>query len=338
MGEALRAPEPVRLRIGAAAYDCQPGESVLQALLRQGAEIAYSCKKGVCLACLMRCTGGAPGAGAQAGLKDTLRAQGYFLACQSQPAGDLELAPAADADLFVPAEAVAVNALSANVRQLLLKPTTPFDYRPGQFVNLRGAGGIVRSYSLASHPHGTDLLELHVRGYKNGAMSGWIFERLRPGNRVEIQGPNGSCFYLPGDRAQPILLIGTGTGLAPLLGILRDALVHGHTGPIRLYHGSSSEAGLYMAETLAALAARAPQFRYARCVSRGGADGASRAGRADDLAFAEQPDLASWRVFICGNPPMVASAKKRAYLAGARLEDIHADAFEVRDLRRWPRS
>lgn len=334
----LCAPQPARLRVGAAAYDCQPGESVLQALLRQGADIPYSCKKGVCLTCLMRCTGGDPGETARSGLKETLRAQGYFLACQSHPEGDLDLAPPAEADLFIPAEVAAIKDVSAGVRQLFLTPLAPFEYRPGQFVNLRGAGGIVRSYSLASHPRETGTLELHVRRHKNGAMSGWIFDGLRAGERIEIQGPNGNCFYLPREGTQPLLLIGTGTGLAPLLGILRDALGHGHAGPIRLYHGSRTAAGLYMGETLAALAARAPNFAYARCVSGDGAAGSLRAGRADDLAFADLPALAGWRVFICGNPPMVASAKKRAYLAGAGLEDIHADAFELRDLRRQPRS
>jgi len=286
----------------------------------------------------MRCTGGDPGDAARSELKETLRALGYFLACLSQPAGDLDIAPAEDADLFIAAEVAAVADLSAEVRQLFLKPLAPFAYRPGQFINLRRAGGLVRSYSLASHPDDGDALELHVRRYENGAMSSWIFDSLEAGARVEIQGPNGNCFYVPQDGTQPLLLIGTGTGLAPLLGIVRDALFHGHTGPIRLYHGSRTADGLYLADALAALSARAPNFTYARCVSAGAANGDLRAGRADDLAFADQPALAGWRVFICGNPPMVASAKKRAYLAGAGLQHIHADAFEVRDLRRRPRT
>ena len=331
------APQPVRLRIGAANYDCQPGESVLDALLRQGAAIPYSCKKGVCLSCLMRCTGGDPGDAARAELRDTLRASGYFLACRSQPAGDLDIAPAAEAGLFVPAEVSGVAALSADVRQVLLRPSAPFDYRPGQFINLRGAGGIVRSYSLASHPQEGETLELHVRRYKNGVMSSWIFEGMTAGARVDVQGPNGSCFYISGDGTMPLLLIGTGTGLAPLLGIVRDALAHGHTGPIRLYHGSRHPAGHYLRDALRSLADRAANLTYVPCVSGGAADGAFRPGRADDLAFADQPSLSGWRVFICGNPPMVASAKKRAYLAGANLHDIHADAFEVRELRRRPR-
>ena len=330
MAVPVYAPQPVRLRIGAADHDCRPGESVLDALLRQGVTVPYSCKKGVCLSCLMRCSGGDPGEAARSELKDTLRAAGYFLACRSQPEDDLDIAPAAEAGLFIPAEVTGVADLSADVRQVLLRPLESFDYRPGQFVNLRGGGGVVRSYSLASHPGKGDTLELHVRRYKNGVMSRWIFGGLAAGARVEIQGPNGNCFYVPGDATAPILLIGTGTGLAPLLGIVRDALFHGHKGPIRLYHGSRHPTGLYLWETLTALAAGAANVTYVPCVSGGAAIEGMRPGRADDLAFADHPSLSGWRVFICGNPPMVASAKKRAYLA-----KINKKSDSPENSKRW---
>ena len=62
-----------------------------------------------------------------------------------------------------------------------------------------------------------------------------------------------------------------------------------------------------------------------------------RAGRVDSAVFSDLPGLADWRVFICGSPPMVEKAKNTAYLAGAAIADIHADPFELRDLRRKPR-
>lgn len=334
------AVRPVRLRFGQTVYDCRPGESVLKALLRQGVEVPYSCGKGACFTCLLRCVGGSPGAKAQEELKETLRLQGYFLACQCVPEADLEIARADDAELFVPTEVASLRDLSCDVRQVMLRPFGPFEYHPGQFINLRGPAGLVRSYSLASLPESDGMIELHVRRYDNGAMSGWIFDGLARGQRIDIQGPNGSCFYVPGNPAQPLLLIGTGTGLAPLLGIARDALFRNHGGPIRLYHGSRTRGGLYMDEPLKALAAAQANFTYVACASRDESDeedGGLRRGRADDVAFADLPSLAGWRVFLCGYPPMVAEAKKRAYLAGARLQDILADPFELRDLRRQPR-
>jgi len=254
------------------------------------------------------------------------------------PETDLDIAPPAHDGLFMPAEVVSLRDFSPEVRQLRLRSLERFDYRPGQFINLRGPGGLVRSYSLASLPESGPELELHVRRYDNGAMSGWIFDGLRPGERVEIQGPNGACFYLPGDAAQPLLLVGTGTGLSPLLGIVRDALARGHRGPIRLYHGSRTRWGLYMDGMLREMSGTHGNFTYAPCVSRDTQEDGLRRGRADDLAFADQASLGGWRVFLCGYPPMVLAAKKRAYLAGARLQDICADPFELRDLRRQPRA
>jgi len=336
-GRAAAAAPPVRLRLGGGSYDCRPDESVLQALRRQGVEVPHACEKGVCFTCLLRCTGGSPGGKAQAGLRDSLRLQGFFLACQCLPESDLEIAPAAADDLFVAAEVASLRDFSREVRQLRLRPLARFEYRPGQFINLRGPGGLVRSYSLASLPESDPALELHVRRHDNGAVSGWIFDRLQPGQRVEIQGPSGACFYVPGDPTQPLLLVGTGTGLSPLLGIAREALSRGHRGPIRLYHGSRTRWGLYLDGPLRALAASHPNFDYVPCASRDAAAGLRRR-RADDAAFADLPSLSGWRVFLCGNPPMVAAARKRAYLAGARLQDIYGDPFELRDLRRRPRA
>jgi NAD(P)H-flavin reductase len=163
-------------------------------------------------------------------------------------------------------------------------------------------------------------------------MTTWIFQDLRPGERVEIRGPNGSCFYTEDRPEQPLLLIGTGTGLAPLMGIARDALNKGHTGPIHLYHGTRDPAGLYQKLELEWWATQYQNFQFVPCLSGTEVPRDCRMGRTEEVAFAEQPDLSGWRVFLCGCPPMVHAAKKRAYLAGAALAEIHADPFELRDL------
>ena len=81
-------------------------------------------------------------------------------------------------------------------------------------------------------------------------MSGWFHDDAHIGERVSVLGPSGDCFYVPGKEEQPLLLVGTGTGLAPLYGILRDALRHGHRGPIHLFHGALHKGGLYLVEEL----------------------------------------------------------------------------------------
>ena len=134
----------------------------------------------------------------------------------------------------------------------------------------------------------------------------------------------------PGNPRQGMLLICTGTGLAPLAAIARDALDAGHTGPVHLYHGSGSADGLYLQGALRELAARHSSFHYVPCVSREAAPAGCRSGRADDMALTDHADLTGWRIFLSGNAAMVHAAKRAVYLAGADLSHIHADPFEQR--------
>lgn len=322
-----------KLTFEGAVFDTDGSETVLDVLLRQGVDATHSCKKGVCQACLVRSKNVAPPARAQEGLKPTLREQGYFLACMCPVSCDMAIVAARAADLFGRAVVVSKKTLGGDVCRLRLEPATALYYHAGQFVNLRRPDGLTRSYSLASVPHADPILELHVRRMKNGRMSSWIFDELDVGHPIDFYGPSGSCFYLPGREHGNLLLVGTGTGLAPLVGIARDALQSGHLGGVHLYHGSATVAGLYLDRELRSLAERFTNFRYTPCLDgEEQAPGCAR-GRANDLAFAAHPKLRGYRVYLCGAPAMVSTAKRTAYLAGAALEDIHADPFELADVR-----
>lgn len=314
-------------------YSCREGESVLDACLRQGVNLPFSCRSGVCQACLQRAVDGTLPPGSQKGLKPGLVEKNYFLPCVCRPSQRLEFAPPVDDDLYFPAQVVAKVALSPDLVRIQLEPSRALDYRAGQFVNLRRADGVCRSYSLASVPGQDACLELHVRRLKNGAMSNWLVDELEVGAEIDLQGPTGDCFHAPQSAAQNLLLIGTGSGLAPLVGIVRTALATGHAGQIHLYHGSSTRAGLYLVDELRALAARHPNFHYTPCVSREAADGFVRPGRADTVAFAHHPALAGWRVHLAGHPGMVEAASAHAARAGAQADQILADAFVLKELR-----
>ena len=112
------------IRFAGADYDCAPGETVLDALLRHGLALAHSCRKGVCLSCTLRTPDGGVPAGAQAGLRPTLAAQGYFLPCLFAPEDDLSVAACDDA-LFGRARVTAVDLISPSVARVRLDPATP---------------------------------------------------------------------------------------------------------------------------------------------------------------------------------------------------------------------
>jgi CDP-4-dehydro-6-deoxyglucose reductase, E3 len=302
----------------------QEGETVLEAVLRSGIAIPHACRAGACRSCLMRTIRGNPTEAAQAGLRDTLRARGYFLACMSRPTEDLQVESAGD-EVRRGAQLVEMESLSHNVLRVHLRTAEPIEYRPGQFITLLRPDGLARSYSLASLPH-EDRLELHVRLLPHGRMSQWLHAEAQSGDPVWVQGPDGDCFYMPGQPEQPLLLAGTGTGLAPLYGIVRDALAHGHTGPIRLFHGALDPSGLYLGNELRALEAAHPQFRYIACVLNGEAPGLVT-GPIDKVIAAHVPQLKGWRGFLCGDPAIVTHLRKRLFLSGMNMRDIHADSF-----------
>ncbi len=308
-------------------YQCEPGESVLDCLIRQGVSVNYSCKAGVCQSCMMVAVEGKPTSASQVGIKETLKAQNHFLICSCMPETDMQVAVPDRAGSSFNSTVLSLDRLSADVVRLRLVRPDYYDYLPGQFLNLTNDAGVTRSYSLASVPDLDDFLELHIRHVPGGLVSGWVADKLQVGDTVTISQAAGQCSYLPGREAQSLLLVGTGTGLAPLVGIVRDALQQGHSGPIHLYHGSSTAAGLYLVSELFAMDETNTVFHYHPCVSRETPSQGMQSGRAANVALETFAQLSGWRVFLCGREDMVKTVQKKSFLAGAAMQDIFADPF-----------
>jgi len=314
------------IRFEGRCFTLAPGETVLEGLERQGEGVPSSCRAGVCQSCVLRAVGGEVPAAAQHGLRETLRAQGYFLSCKCRPEGPLEVERGNAVGRFR-ATVASVEALNARVARLRVECEPAPAYFAGQFMNLVHPSGQMRSYSVASVGALESWLEFHVGLIPGGVMSTWVHEEIALGDTLEIVGPQGNCFYVAQNPEQPLFLLGTGTGLAPLYGIARDALAQGHQGPIHLFHGSLRREGLYLVEALRAMAAEWPQFQYHPCVLEGdGADGIEVAA-IDTLAFERIPDLKGWRVFLCGPPDLVKKMQRATFLKGASMQEIFADAF-----------
>lgn len=309
------------------SYALETGETVLDGLLRQGVNLPHSCKGGVCHSCLVRASQGKVPDKAQQGLRDTYRAQGYFLACMCEPEDDLVVLPIDAAAIKVPARIESIGPLNSTVARVTVHSSQPFGYRPGQYVSVFRQDGHVRSYSLASVPEEDEQLEFHVARVPGGKMSEWIHSGDALGQHVELLGPVGNCFYLAGNPGQPLFLAGTGTGLAPLYGIVRDALRQRHTGPVHLFHGSVRPEGLYLVEKLRAMTEHFPNFRYYPCtLESNGVPGIANAA-IDQYALSTLGKLNGFKVYLCGNPDIVRLLQRKAFLAGASLSAIYADAF-----------
>ena len=314
------------VRFEGASYTLNEGESVLSGLLRHGVPVNYSCQAGVCGTCMMKVIGGAVPARAQSGIKDSWKSQGFFMTCVCVPEEDLELA-ALGSEFRFTAVIGSLKPLSNDVVQASLVPETPIDFRAGQYLTVVRQDGLARSYSVASLP-GDSELQLHIRKVPNGRMSGWFHAEAQSGDRVTLLGPSGECFYVSGREDQPLLLVGTGTGLAPLYGIVRDALLQGHRGPIHLFHGALHKAGLYLVQELFELSRQYKQFHYTPAVLKGEkTDDGVEIGVMDQVVASRIPDPTGWRGFVCGDPGFVQDMKKKLFLAGIASRDLYADAF-----------
>ena len=316
----------VILKYGEREYSCHEGETILEAMLRQKVDLSYGCQQGVCQTCLLRSDISPPDY-AQKNLTNNQRSKNYFLACQWKPEQDISLVPLASHD-FVNGYVVSKSLLSKDVLSLTLELHNPFEFYAGQFVNLKKSEQVIRSYSIASIPNQLNTIEFHIRLFKKGQFSQWAFNELVLGDVIAVSEPKGNCIYSSESTDESLLLIGTGTGLAPLSGIVTDALEHRHSGRIHLFHGAHYSEGLYLNARLTQLSEQYENFYYTGCVSREEAS-VFFSGRANDKAFSQYPDLKGWRVFVCGNPEMVKVSQKQAILNGVSCGHVFSDAFIV---------
>jgi len=317
------------IKIGENSYSCESEETVLDSLLRQGVDISYACKKGTCHSCMVRCTDGAPPEKAQRDLKDTLRNQNYFLSCLCIPERDMTIRLPKQSELFSEGTVVVNEMLNRNTILLIVECQDILEYKAGQFVNLQREDGLTRSYSIANTPQESKTLEFHIRRLPGGQFSEWVHDNVKVGDTLAVSEPQGHCFYIPERKEQGVLLVGTGSGLAPLVGILNDALAQGHSGPIQLFHGSSEKEDLYRIDEMRALSDKYENFSYTPCISGKDVPEGFEHGRANSVALEKVTDLKDWRVFLCGHPDMIMDMKTQVFLKGVSIADIYTDAFLV---------
>ncbi len=310
-------------------YELREHESVLDALMRGGADITFSCRKGSCQTCLLRAVEGNPGASAQRGVRPELAQTAHFMPCVCHPAEDMVVERPDYSAMFMNAILSEKTALSPTVTRLRIEPERNLGWTPGQYINIRRPDGLVRSYSIASIEEVDYFLEVHVRRVDDGEMSRWIHDELEPGAFFDLQGPLGNCTYDAAFAERPLIMVATGTGIAPLYGVVRDALRRGHQAPIWLYHGERDARELYLDDELQALADAHDNFHYVPCVSGDEVPEGMFAGRVTDRVFKlDHPDAAGHVVYLCGNPEMVYDARYHAVGAGVARADILADPFE----------
>lgn len=316
------------------SYQCRDDETVLDALMRQGVDLSFSCRKGSCHVCLLQCSEGKVSAESQKNLSPVYVNEGYFLPCQCRPENDLVINEVDHGKLYSTAYVHKKEILSDNVCRLILESDRITDFHAGQFINLsRPSDGVSRSYSIANLPNDNGHIELHIQRMQEGELSNWIFNELHEQDEVQIQGPNGSCIYQLDSLHDPILMVATGTGLAPILGILRDAINNGHIGDIHLYHEVRSNKDLYYDDFLRDLSGTISNFNYYPCIPVANSVDAPSHDVTINLLRANYPSLCGWMVYLAGSNTMVSTVGSHVIGQGVLKSRVFSDAFDLKDLR-----
>ncbi|MDQ7091890.1 MAG: FAD-binding oxidoreductase [Methylococcales bacterium] len=313
-------------------YDCRENETVLDTLLRENVSIPHGCRQGVCQSCLLRSIDNPPPKHSQENLSTNQKQQNHFLSCLCVPEQAMQIETIDTFNFEYEFQVLAKRMLNHNTLLLRLSHGKQFIFKAGQFVNLKTPDNIIRSYSISNIPNEQDYIELQIRLLPNGRFSYWVHHDLNLGDKVPASSARGHCFYTMEQQEQGLLLIGTGTGLAPLYGILQDALAQNHRGKIHLFHGSRTVEDLYLSEKIQKLTVNHENFNYTACISGNYDDNYKddySQGRANDIALSTYTNLNNWRVYLCGHPEMVKQMQTQVFLKGANLEDIYADAFHL---------
>jgi CDP-4-dehydro-6-deoxyglucose reductase len=338
-------PEPstpghqVRLEPSGHTFGVAPGETVLEAALRQGVGLPYGCRNGACGACkaILRSGELAYGEYQERALHDNEKAAGKALTCCTRPLTDVvlevrELSGAKDLAIrTLPARVEKVDKPAEDVAVLNLKLPTGerLQFLAGQYIDILMKDGKRRSFSMANAPHDDAFLQLHVRKTPGGSFSRYVFEEMKERAIVRFEGPLGT-FYLREDSDKPMIFVAGGTGFAPVKAQIEHLLHHGTDRPMVLYWGARSLRDLYMPDLPIRWQQENPNFTYIPVLSdplpednwRG------RTGLVHQAVLDDFPSLAGYQVYACGAAGMT-DISRETFVGerGLPEDEFYCDAF-----------
>lgn len=314
-------------------------ETVLEAALRHGFALPYGCRNGACGSCKGRLLSGEVdyGGGRPNALTEQEEAQGFSLFCQAIPLTDLtievrEIGAAKDIAIkTLPCRVMQKRQLAHDVAELKLKlpASERMQFLAGQYIDVLLKDGRRRSFSLANPPHHDEFLELHVRHVPGGLFTDYVFNTMKEKALLRIEGPLGG-FFLREESPRPIILMGGGTGFAPLKGIIEHGFEIGLDRPMHLYWGARAREDLYLDALPRRWAEEHPGFRYTPVLSEPLPDDAwtGRIGFVHEAVVADYADLSGHDVYMSGPPPMIEAAKKAFAEHGLPADQLFYDSFE----------
>jgi propane monooxygenase reductase subunit len=321
--------------------ECDDDETVLDAAFRQGYSLVYGCREGQCSACKCFLLEGEVSLKRYStfALSDAEEASGYTLLCRAMPDTDLtiELLHVLDdyrlehAIQDGQATVVTCERLTHDIYRLVLALEDPasFTFTPGQYLDLHVPGtDLRRSFSMACLP-GDDTVEFLIRAYPRGAFAALLEEGLDAGTRVGFTGPYGS--FRLADTNRDILMVAGGSGMAPVLSLLRKLAGEASGRKVRFFYGARSDQDLFNREAIEELGSRLGDFEYVEVLSEPNGSGwTGKTGFVHEVAAQAlaSGEISDPEVYTCGPPPMVDALVQELTAAhGVEERDIFYDKF-----------
>ncbi|MCM3566152.1 2Fe-2S iron-sulfur cluster-binding protein [Hydrogenophaga intermedia] len=315
------------------SFPCGGEETILDAALKAGIELPYSCRKGVCGNCAAKVNGGEVSRGI---VNAEAVPEGQELLCQCRPLGNLEIAPSswrliepgARQRLKAKVFRHTLAAPDVSVLQLRLPAGQRARFRAGQYLQVLLADGSRRAYSMANAPHESDGIQLHIRHVAGGQFTQQL-SSLQSGDELEVELPFGQVAIDPG-ASSPLVCVCGGTGFAPVKSLLDDLSKRRSAREIALVWGGRDRQGLYMREHVGRWQRSLPGLHFLAAIEDANDAIEMQAfhGRVDAALATVAIDVDCTDVYCCGAPPMVNAVKTMCLQQlGMVPERFHSDVF-----------
>lgn len=329
----------VELAPGGQSFEACGDQTVLDAALAAGVALEYGCRHGNCSRCKYLLSDGEVDYGGASvySLPEDERDAGYALMCCARPLTNLVVEARHHADararpMLLPrelaAELVAIEKITANLWHFSLALSSALSFYAGQFVELTPPWtNARRAYSIASGPARPDRLDFIVKQVHGGAFSGGL-GGARLGDRFKLSGPFGASYLR--DGAAPVLLCATGSGIAPIVAMLEDAIARQDERHFRFYYGARRREDLPRLEVLTRVAAAlGDRFRFLPTLSAAHGDWPQGKGRVTQLIQRDVHDAQNSDAYLCGSPAMCDAVGTLLEAKGIREGHLFYDKFHA---------